>query len=46
MSEKFDGVRVFWDGVKLHTRQGKEIKVPEFISERLPTEFALDGELW
>ena len=46
MSEKFDGIRVFWTGNKLVTRQGREIKTPAFISERLPTEFALDGELW
>ena len=45
MSEKFDGVRVFWDGRKLHTRQGRELHVPESWSSQLP-QIALDGELW
>lgn len=46
ISEKVDGVRAFWDGKTLWTRQGSEIKAPhEFMSE-LPHGITLDGELW
>ena len=45
MSEKYDGIRAYWNGYKMFTRQGKEIRIPEFFKMRMPT-FALDGELW
>ncbi|MBD3841910.1 MAG: DNA ligase [Campylobacterales bacterium] len=45
MSEKLDGIRAFWDGKKLLSRQAKEIKAPEWFVKNLPP-FALDGELW
>jgi DNA ligase-1 len=45
MSEKYDGVRAYWTGSKLFSRFGREIQVPEFISNSLPN-VALDGELW
>jgi DNA ligase-1 len=45
MSEKLDGIRAYWDGEKLLSRSGKEIKAPEwFITDYPP--FAIDGELW
>jgi DNA ligase-1 len=45
MSEKFDGMRLLWDGTAFFTRQGKKIRAPEFITRKMPN-FALDGELW
>ena len=41
MSEKFDGVRVFWTGRKLITRQGHPIHAPSWFTESLPGQ-ALD----
>lgn len=43
--EKFDGVRAFWDGSRLLTRQGMEIRAPRWFLAGLPAE-KLDGELW
>ena len=45
MTEKYDGIRVFWTGTQLYTRRGNLIKCPDFFLMRLPP-FALDGELW
>lgn len=45
MSEKFDGVRAFWDGKNLYTRGKNHINAPEFLTAKLP-KIALDGELW
>lgn len=45
MSEKFDGVRGYWDGTRMLTRQGEAIAIPEALAAALP-DFALDGELW
>lgn len=44
-SEKFDGIRAFWSGTELLTRQGNSIAVPEWFTDALP-EWPLDGELW
>lgn len=44
-SEKFDGVRAFWDGKKLKFRSGREVSAPPWFTERLPSQ-PLDGELW
>ena len=46
LSEKFDGVRVYWDGNTLFSRVGREIKVPKEWADQLPKGVALDGELW
>jgi DNA ligase 1 len=46
MSEKYDGVRGFWDGEKLKTRNGNAIHAPDFFLADLPAGVALDGELW
>jgi DNA ligase-1 len=43
MSEKYDGMRLFWDGSAFFTRHGKKLTAPDFI--KMPN-FALDGELW
>lgn len=45
ISEKYDGVRAYWDGTKLLTRGGERIFAPAWFVEKLPT-IALDGELW
>jgi len=45
MSEKLDGIRAYWDGKKLYTRQGKEIFSPDSFTQNFPS-FELDGELW
>jgi DNA ligase-1 len=45
MSEKLDGVRGYWNGTGLQTRQGKRIYAPTWFLENFPP-FALDGELW
>lgn len=45
MSEKLDGIRAYWDGKNLFTRQNKKINAPEYFTRGLP-QFALDGELW
>lgn len=45
VSEKFDGVRGYWDGKQLLTRSGSVIHVPNWFTENWP-DTALDGELW
>jgi DNA ligase 1 len=45
MSEKLDGIRGYWDGKKMFTRQGKEIAAPSEFTVNFPS-FELDGELW
>jgi DNA ligase-1 len=45
MGEKYDGMRLYWNGTDFYTRQGNKVKVPEFISLQMPT-IPLDGELW
>lgn len=45
VSEKYDGVRAFWDGKALRFRSGKTIAAPSWFVAKLPAE-SLDGELW
>ena len=45
VSEKFDGVRAFWDGQRLCFRSGRELSAPRWFTAALPAQ-ALDGELW
>lgn len=45
VSEKFDGVRAFWDGRSLRFRSGLPIAAPDWFTAALPRT-ALDGELW
>lgn len=45
VSEKYDGVRGYWDGQQLWTRQGHLIGLPSFFTRSFPQE-PLDGELW
>jgi DNA ligase-1 len=45
MSEKYDGVRLFWGWKNFYNQKGKIIRVPKSIVDRMPEE-ELDGELW
>lgn len=45
MSEKLDGIRGYWTGKQLLTRQGRLIHAPTWFTKNFPP-FALDGELW
>ena len=45
MSEKLDGVRAYWDGKKLMSRQGNIFNAPDWFVNDFPS-FELDGELW
>ena len=45
MSEKLDGVRAYWDGQQLLSRQGYPFTPPADFTRHLPP-FALDGELF
>jgi len=46
MSEKLDGVRCYWNGKQLCSRNGKAFYPPKYFIEALPKDFELDGELW
>lgn len=45
VSEKYDGVRGYWDGEKLLTRGGQSINAPAWFTAGWP-KTPLDGELW
>ncbi len=45
VSEKLDGVRGYWNGYQLLTRQGNRIATPSWFTKDWPP-VALDGELW
>ena len=45
VSEKYDGVRGYWDGEKLLTRGGERIAAPAWFTAGWP-KVPLDGELW
>jgi DNA ligase-1 len=45
MSEKLDGVRCYWDGKAMYTRNGHLFYPPDSFKKDLP-DIALDGELW
>ncbi len=45
MSEKLDGVRGYWDGKQLLSRQGNPLAPPDYFVAQFPP-FALDGELF
>ena len=46
MSEKLDGVRCYWNGSAMYTRNGNLFYPPEWFKECLPKDICLDGELW
>ncbi|MFZ4288941.1 DNA ligase [Variovorax sp. HJSM1_2] len=45
VSEKYDGVRGYWDGKSLRTRNGETVHAPTWFTAAWPTT-PLDGELW
>lgn len=45
VSEKLDGVRAYWDGTQLISKNGNPFSVPEWFTDAFPTH-PLDGELW
>jgi DNA ligase-1 len=45
VSEKYDGVRGYWDGHTLRTRGGETIHAPPWFTAGWPPE-PMDGELW
>ena len=48
MFEKYDGVRGFWNPLKrkFFSRSGKELPLPQEVTDSMPTTLFLDGELW
>lgn len=45
VSEKYDGVRAFWDGERLQLRSGRAVAAPAWFTQGWPAQ-PLDGELW
>ncbi len=45
VSEKLDGMRGYWTGTTLLSRQGNKINVPPWFTTNWPN-IAMDGELW
>lgn len=45
ISEKLDGIRAYWDGEKLISRQGNTFTAPAWFIHSFPN-IPLDGELW
>lgn len=45
MSEKLDGIRAYWDGKNLISKNGNIINAPNWFIKNFPN-FELDGELW
>ncbi|WP_163932069.1 DNA ligase [Paraferrimonas sp. SM1919] len=45
VSEKYDGVRGYWDGQQFFSRQGNPIFAPKWFTSGFPNT-PLDGELW
>lgn len=45
-SIKYDGVRALWTGKDLQSRNGHELKAPDWFLSALPEDMGLDGELF
>ena len=45
-SEKLDGMRAYWDGCALLSRNGNRIEAPLWFTDNLPHDIHLDGELF
>ena len=46
VSEKYDGVRGYWDGRTLRTRGGETVAAPAWFTAGWPPDTPMDGELW
>lgn len=45
ISEKLDGVRGYWNGYQLFTKNGNPINAPQWFFKHWP-KYPIDGELW
>jgi DNA ligase 1 len=45
VTEKFDGVRGYWNGEKMLSRSGRFIPIPEWLKKQMP-DYVIEGELW
>jgi DNA ligase-1 len=45
MSEKLDGVRGYWDGRQLFSKNGVPFQAPPAFTRNFP-DFAVEGEIW
>ena len=45
VSEKFDGIRIFWDGRNMFNKNGEILSTSLEMREQLP-KHSLDGEIW
>ncbi|MGJ8582123.1 MAG: DNA ligase, partial [Psychromonas sp.] len=45
ISEKLDGIRAYWDGQHLISKNGNIFTAPDWFITDFPTQ-AIDGELW
>ena len=45
MTEKYDGMRLFWNKTNFYSRNGELVQVPKSIASQMPN-VELDGELW
>ena len=45
VSEKYDGVRGYWNGTQLMTRRGEPVATPAWFTAGWPA-VRMDGELW
>lgn len=45
LSEKYDGLRGYWDGQRLLTRGGQTVQAPSWFTAGWPS-VPMDGELW
>ena len=46
ISEKLDGVRCYWNGQTMYTRNGHPFYPPDWFKKLLPADLCLDGELF
>ena len=48
MFEKYDGVRGFWNPntCTMYSRSGKRFSLPPHITDSMPNDMFLDGEMW
>ena len=46
MSEKFDGIRAYWDGKDFYSRLGNLILAPDWFVRDFPHDIELNGELF
>jgi len=48
MFEKYDGVRGFWNPntCAMYSRSGKRFSLPPHITDSMPNDMFLDGEMW